>query len=155
MPRAHVKREPRLLNPPPNGHESRNGAIAVAGDVLPQTALPMQRKERWLPLHPTEYPGWEIKVWLNYPRRLRDAAFYSGTDPQQKEERLAALRRIVLAHNGWADDEGVPFPPADTEAFWEDIPDEVGSAIFLRLFVETNASVVAMYKNWDSSANGS
>lgn len=114
------------------------------------------RRERWLDL-PDEYgaAGMKIKVWVNYPTRYGNAIFNADEqaaalariDPEDeyaetrkrevteqfKQERLAALSKIVVEHNGWLDDDGQPFPPADTEAFWDAISNELALTIFALL----------------------
>jgi hypothetical protein len=45
------------------------------------------------------------------------------------ELQLPALRKIVLEHNGWIDEDGQPLPIADSDEFWERIPDVLLSVL--------------------------
>ncbi|HEV2124605.1 MAG TPA: hypothetical protein VGW38_17770, partial [Chloroflexota bacterium] len=53
---------------------------------------------------------------LNVPQRVVGELGSGDT-----ERSFAALKQVVVAHNGWADDEGTPYPAADTESFWESV----------------------------------
>jgi hypothetical protein len=75
------------------------------------------------------YPGFKLRVWVNFPSRLAED-LKAGSTP---EATAAALRRIVLEHNGWCDDEGNPFPPADAPDFYESLPQELGLLIALAI----------------------
>lgn len=90
--------------------------------TVPGTALiRLPRRTPWLDL-PGEYGevGMKVQIWANYgPELLRDR------DLGQRGDLLALMRDIILQHNGWATEDGVPFPSPSTEAFWEQIPPEL------------------------------
>ena len=44
---------------------------------------------------------------------------------------FAALGQIVLEHNGWCDEDGVPYPPPGERAFWDAIPTELASVVIV------------------------
>ncbi len=82
------------------------------------------RREAWLDV--PEYPGFKLKLWLNYPRRLLDTL--SEGDEAAKRD---ALLRIVLEHNGWRDEEGQPYPLASSPEFYAAIPTELAIVVVL------------------------
>jgi hypothetical protein len=96
-------------------------AIHAAGPRLP-------RREEWLDLPEEAYPGFRIKVWVNYPHRLT-SELRSG----EQERVMGALRQMVLEHNGWCDYDGAPLPPAASGEFWELVPDELAGAVLVLL----------------------
>jgi hypothetical protein len=49
---------------------------------------------------------------------------------------MRTLQKIVVEHNGWCDEEGVPSPPANTDAFWDAIPDELAATLITLLRFE-------------------
>lgn len=83
----------------------------------------IKRREGWADF-PEEYEGFKVKLWLNFPSGLLD-------DLRSGEQARAetALRRIVLEHNGWCDEEGMPYPAAGDPGFWEAIPTEVAAIV--------------------------
>jgi hypothetical protein len=83
---------------------------------------------------PVDYPGLEVEVWLNPPHRLLVALTSKEAAASEAE---AALRQVVLAHNGWMDGGGAPLPPPSEMAFWEAIPTELAAltvGAYLRTF---------------------
>jgi len=72
------------------------------------------------------YDEFEVTVWANAPTGLWMQVM--GSEDVDEAERLAALARLVQAHNGWIDYDGEPYPPADSAAFWEAIPTELAIA---------------------------
>lgn len=89
------------------------------------------RREVWLTL-PGDYREFRVLVWRNFPQRLKRELTSGDT-----ERILTAMTLIILEHNGWIDDAGEPFPPANTQAFWEEIPDELAMLIMNRILEET------------------
>jgi hypothetical protein len=108
--------ERRVEHAPPSYENGRH----VNGPRIP-------RRAAWFTL-PDEYgetePPMQAKLWVSYPHRLMDD-IRSG-DP---ELQLPALRKIVLEHNGWIDEDGQPLPIADSDEFWERIPDVLLSVL--------------------------
>lgn len=90
-------------------------------DVGPQ----IRRRESWVEL-PQEYEGFKVRIWVNAPTRVWNEL--TGGD---EEETQAALREIVLEHNGWRDFEGNAYPPARDQKFWEEIPTELAACILM------------------------
>ena len=117
-----------------------NGTVAVmlpgAGPGQPpgQPGPRMPRRTLWVDLPEKApdgsdaYPGFKVRVWVNFPARFAEQ-LKVGT----AEEKAAVLRRIVLEHNGWCDDEGTPFAPADDPAFYEQIPTELAVLIVVAI----------------------
>ena len=81
----------------------------------------IQRRESWVEL-PDAYAGFRFKIWVNAPSRLWTAV---GQADENEKEAQAALRQIVLEHNGWRDFDGQPYPPPGEPAFWDEIPTEL------------------------------
>lgn len=128
--------DPRILQASqPNGNApepaNRYDAFAAAADAqrevaeqeervergeLPRSSGPrIMRLVRWCDV--PEYEGFQYKAYLNFPQRLL-LDVQSGDAERSK----AALKKIILEHNGWCDEEGNPFPPATDDAFWDEIP---------------------------------
>lgn len=95
-----------------------NGVPIAAGPQI-------MRRELWVDVAPEEYPDFKAKIWINYPRRLIDDL----NQPDDADLRKQALSKMVVAHNGWLDYDGTPFPPADNPTFWDAIPDELAAAL--------------------------
>lgn len=105
-----------------------NGEVEWKSYGNPEPAGPrLPRREVWFEL-PSEYAGFRVKVWVNYPRRFNDDLVTGDSG-----KIVAVLRQIVLEHNGWCDFDGTPFPTADTAEFWAAIPDELASAVIVLL----------------------
>lgn len=104
----------------------------IAGHPLPGPRMP--RRTLWLNLPETApdgseaYPGFKVRVWVNFPARLAED-LKTGTE----DEKAAVLRRIVLEHNGWCDDEGNPFPPAGDPEFYRAIPTELAVLVVVAI----------------------
>ncbi len=90
----------------------------------------IKRREATIKL-PEEYEGFEVTAWVNAPAKL-------WNNLTSNEETLAreAMSKLVISHNGWLDFEGQPYPPANTPAFWEEIPTELAATILVALQVE-------------------
>ena len=102
----------------------------------------IKRRETWVDL-PDEYEGFKFKVWVNAPARVWNELNPATSDETSDEDAAAreataqaALRQIVLEHNGWLDFDGQPFPPADDPAFWETIPTELAACVLVAARVE-------------------
>lgn len=107
---------PLLLDEPPtNGHLD-------AGDVPPLVIRQAARRVRWISLGDDEiYPGFEMKVWVNpshVAKRMAEWGDQSG---------INFFRLVVLEHNGWADEDGTPYPPVSDPAFFDALPQEMGN----------------------------
>lgn len=99
----------------------------------------IQRREAWVDL-PAEYAGFRVRIWVNPPSKLWAAIYTPATEETDEErkqvaeqvkqnQRMTALKQIVLEHNGWIDYDEVPYPPATTDEFWDDIPDELAAVL--------------------------
>lgn len=127
--------------------QSPNGiAGALAAPATP-SKLTAPRVERWVDV--PDYPGYRVRLWVNYPRALKSA--FVPLDPDEIEalegdeldafvaERKGrveeALAAIVLEHNGWPDEEGNALPPPQTPGFWDDLPDQHLANVVLLLAV--------------------
>lgn len=124
-PSAVVAINGTVIDSPPPQSSVAAGAgapVAAAGPRLP-------RREEWLDLPEDAYPGFKVKVWVNYPRRLND-----DLTSRDKARMTAVLLQVVLEHNGWCDTDGSPLPAANDARFWDDIPDELAGAVLSLLF---------------------
>lgn len=123
----------------PNGATGTTGAVvnapappgtpapAAVGPRLPKRTLWVDLPER-TPDGDVAYPGFKVRVWVNFPARLAEQ-LKTGTE----EEKADVLRRIIVEHNGWCDDEGSPFPAADDPAFYQQIPTELAVLIVVSI----------------------
>jgi hypothetical protein len=89
----------------------------------------VRRREDWVEL-PEPYAGFRFRLWMTAPTRVWMTIGAGGDDAE------AALRSVILGHNGWADEDGTPFPPADSTAFWEAIPTELAALVLRAAQVE-------------------
>ena len=64
-----------------------------------------------------------FRMWLNFPQRIL-TEIQSG----DQERSGAALRQIVLEHNGWWENDE-PLPPADDPDFWQAISTNLAVAM--------------------------
>lgn len=84
----------------------------------------LPRREVWEDLPEDAYPGFRVKLWANFPKRLE------GDLASGDQARVAvALQQIVCAHNNWCDEDGTPFPPASEAAFWDAVPTELAATV--------------------------
>jgi hypothetical protein len=114
--------------------QSANGRAEMPPSPGTKSPLTPPRVERWADV--PDYPGYRVKLWINHPRRLRDAfAPPEGIDDLAGEElegyvaeRKAgieqALAAIVLEHNGWPDSNGDVMPQPSMPGFWDDLEDQ-------------------------------
>lgn len=109
-------------------HSAPTGAPPPTTGV--QLGPRMPRREQWVEL-PAEYPEHKVKLWLNYPQRLREAL-----DSEDEATVRDALRQIVLEHNGWLDFEGTPYPPASDPGFWDALSQELAGVILVMALME-------------------
>jgi hypothetical protein len=82
----------------------------------------VKRREEWVEL-PEPYAGFRFRLHVNASTRTWMRVAAGGDDAE------AALRSLVLEHNGWCDEDGVPYPPASEAAFWEAIPTELAALV--------------------------
>jgi hypothetical protein len=111
-------------------------ALAVSSPAPPGPRAP--RIEDTIDLDGYGYPGHQVRVWLNFPQKLF-AQMQSGT----QEAMVAALSRIVLAHNGWLDEDGVPYPPPSDPAFWEAVPTHQAVALLRAIVTRVTQAPLA------------
>jgi hypothetical protein len=71
-----------------------------------------------------EYPGFKLTIWVNHPQILYDQML-SGENTAS----LAAANEIFIAHNGWCDFNGKPYPSIGTDEFWAEIPNELAATM--------------------------
>ena len=126
---------------------SSDASSCTASPVGTGPRLP--RREVWVDLPQEEYPGFRIKLWINYPQfwdgDLRGATVAGAEQAQPGEDapleawkayseaREASMRRamgrVVLEHNGWLDFDGETLPQPSDPAFWERIPTELAAVV--------------------------
>lgn len=116
--------------------DTSNGVLAIGTPSATPSKLTAPRIERWVDV--PDYPGYQVKLWVNYPRHLRtmltaeDLEAAEGLEGQQLEAYAAELKAklegvlaaIVLEHNGWPDEEGMTLPSPQTPGFWDLLPDQ-------------------------------
>jgi hypothetical protein len=116
--------------PETNGHPvaaTPPAPAAAAGSAGPQIA----QRFAWADLPQDAYPGFRVQIWTNFPPRLgREIA--SG----DQEQIAGALSQIVVAHNGWIDFDGEPYPPASDPQFWNAIPNELAAVVINLVGIE-------------------
>jgi hypothetical protein len=111
--------------------QSPNGLPAPAAVSGQRSTLTPPRIERWLDV--PDHPGYRVKLWINYPRILRDA--FKPIDPdelegmdeetleqfgtEKKNQVMDALAAIVLEHNGWPDEDGNVLPQPTDPTIWD------------------------------------
>jgi hypothetical protein len=102
----------------------------------------MPRREAWIELPSQAYPGFEVRLFVNYPRHLQDR-LRSGDHEQMR----SALCEIVTGtrYRGpegqldyWPDFDGGPLPPPTTAEFWDSIPDELAACVLALLSQEAS-----------------
>ena len=101
-----------------------------------------------------EYEGFEFELWVNAPTKSWEALQARPVGDEEIAEELAplpldeateeevqgaraavvarneehiqkALRSLIIAHNGWLNFDGEPFPDAQDDLFYEEIPTEL------------------------------
>jgi hypothetical protein len=132
--------DPRLFDEPTpiSGH-------LTAASPLPVSGPRAVRRVTWLDLDSEWYPGFQLKVWLN-PSHMQKRLSETG-DAERVSE---LIKFITLEHNGWCDEDGEPYPPANTPAFWEAIPADLG----VRIVTAINAELTNL-PNSAGARNGS
>lgn len=83
----------------------------------------IKRREVWVALS-NEYEGFQIKIWVNAPTKLWMSL---GSGDEEENREIAA--KLFLAHNGWLDFDGNPYPQPNNAEFWEEIPQELAGVI--------------------------
>ena len=113
----------------------------------------VHRREVWadLPVEAAEsYPDFRVKLWANFRRSLLDEITSGDNDRVS-----IALRRIVLEHNGWCDEDGQPYPSASDAAFWDAIPTELATLIVIVIQREATRLPNSLLRTSISSNGGS
>jgi hypothetical protein len=82
----------------------------------------VKRRESWVEL-PEPYEGFRFRLWTTAPTRVWMRVAAGGDDAE------AALRSLILEHNGWADEDGVPYPPPTDPELWVAIPTELAAFV--------------------------
>ena len=119
---------------------------------LPQTQLEsmrrvnapkVQRREKWITIKDEAYEGFEFRIWVNYPQRL-DLEIRSTDEDKIR----AALKQVILEHNGWLDEEGNPYPPSTTDEFWKQIPNELAAVVLALMRMEAARLPNSLMRKW-------
>jgi hypothetical protein len=132
---------------------SPNGLAEPLGLAGAKSTLTPPRIERWLDV--PDYPGYRVKLWINYPRHLRaaltpeDLEQAEGLEGEELDAYAAELKAklegilaaIVLEHNGWPDEEGNVLPQPSTPGFWDQVPDQHLANIVMTLAREAPAQL--------------
>lgn len=112
----------------------------VVAEAAPALPVRLPKITAWLDL-PGEYDGLRVRVWVNCPNRLL-GELTSGDNDRVR----AALCRMILEHNAWADDDGEPLPSPTGAAFWDAIPTELAAlmiATYVREVADRPQSLIA------------
>jgi hypothetical protein len=139
LPSGAASPAPNGAGGPAAGSPPATGPAPNGGAAL----LPVPRRTAWVPEENDDrpearafaeaYPGMRVRLWINYPKRLQAEISPAGVEDADERERRAreALKKIVLEHNGWADEDGAALPPPSDDGFWETIPDELAAGLVL------------------------
>lgn len=85
--------------------------------LQPRSLLQAPRIEKWFDI--TEYEGYKVLIWVNYPKRLLEdiGKAQEANDPDEMERLMG---QIVLQHNGWPHPEtGEVLPQPQHHGFWD------------------------------------
>lgn len=120
----------RPVPPPPKPENTAGAALRWRVVETPPGAdgrprAPRREVEMAVP----GYPGFTFWFWTNYPQRVREEVMSND-----EARVIACLPLLLREHNGWCDQEGEPYPPADDPGFWHALPTELGFLV-LRLLV--------------------
>lgn len=118
--------------------QSANGLAEPVAAPGARSALTAPRIERWVDV--PDYPGYRVRLWVNYPRALRSA--FEPPDLGELEgealagyvaERKAAIEQaigaIVLEHNGWPDEDGAVLPQPPDPTLWDRIDQHLANVV--------------------------
>jgi len=133
-----------------NGHvDDARELVPSRPDVSARPGAPrVGRRENWIEIPDPTYQGFQFRVWVNYPQKYEDM-LRSGDE----EKMHAALTTIILEHNGWLDEEGAPYPPANDAEFYKQIPTEL-LAVMLTLVRQESARLSnLLMQNWRNTKN--
>lgn len=100
-----------------------------------------KRRESWVEI-PEEFgEGMHFRMWLSYPTGYRAELLGAETTEARK---LQILHEVILEHNGWCDEQGQPYPPAESDAFWRVISEELGGVLIALLIDEPSNAPLAL-----------
>jgi hypothetical protein len=102
-------------------------ADAGSNGTVPPAMIPMgpvaPHRTRWVDI--PEYPGFKMRVWVNYTQAKFNDIFASDDDTSS-----AASREIFIEHNGWRQEDGTPFPPmSEPLKFWDACSNELAALL--------------------------
>lgn len=129
------------------------GLTLVRSAEQPQAAPEPRRMQRRIVTLALggDYPDFHVTAWVNFPQSLTKEMQRTARDEQRKQrarraqmERdefdfeeedeiedtsansalAGAMKRIIIAHD-WVDFDGQPYPPADTDEFYEAVPTDL------------------------------
>lgn len=106
------------------------------------------RREKWVQL-PEEYPGFEAQVWVNAPTQV-----WGNLSSPDEGVAMEAAKKLVVAHNGWLDFDGEPYPSPSDEAFWNAIPTELAACTLAAIQAEAQKLPNSMMPKPRSSRRG-
>lgn len=130
--------------PPTVTKVNQNGLAEPVAMPGQRSQLTPPRIERWLDV--PDYPGYRVKLWINYPRHLRSAfQLPEGLEDLEGDaleavvsERKAlveqAMAAIVLDHNGWPDQDGNVLPHPTDPTLWELIDQHLMNVVLALAF---------------------
>lgn len=119
----------------------------------PQAEAPVRKMYQRIEKIPLKghYEGFSVTAWVNFPntmlnemqrlakearRKARDRRaaleddFYAD-DPEEDEDEtmangpIAVIMKEIIKDHDWVDFKGKPYPPADTDAFYDEVPNDL------------------------------
>ena len=127
------------LESPPNGEATQENPYVKITPKAPPSVPTGPRAphiEAWVDIE--EYPEHKARVWVNF-----SASLMAEMNSRDQERIYAALRQIVLEHNGWLDENGTPYPPANDPAFWDALPIHLASRAMQAVMERATGSPLA------------
>jgi hypothetical protein len=131
--------------------QQQNGLAAPLAAPGEKSNLAPPRITRWFDV--PDYPGYRVKLWVNYPRGVKTAitdtiteigevmgrarALDEGADTaplekladEKKAEIQGRMAAIVLEHNGWPDEDGLVLPQPSDPAFWDRLEQHLSNIV--------------------------
>lgn len=131
--------------------QSPNGPAEPMAQPGKRSTLTPPRLTPWLDV--PDYPGYRVRLWINYPRGVKTAitdtvtaigelgeqarSLKGDADTAEMERRAEELKAevqghmaaIVLEHNGWPDEDGNVLPQPSDPVFWDRLEQHLSNVV--------------------------